>query len=114
MKRKRVKKIFLLFILLFIILFYIFLKILRPIALQYSQNVIQQTASYAIHDALTDIIYENRSDYQQLVTLERDSLNQVTALKTDTILADFLKIQIGVYHFIHIMKSMQQYSMIQI
>lgn len=95
MKRKRVKKIFLLFILLFIILFYIFLKILRPIALQYSQNVIQQTASYAIHDALTDIIYENRSDYQQLVTLERDNLNQVTALKTDTILADFLKIQIS-------------------
>ncbi len=95
MKRKRFKKVFLLFILLFIILFYIFLKILRPIALQYSQNVIQQTASYAIHDALTDIIYENRSDYQQLVTLERDSLNQVTALKTDTILADFLKIQIS-------------------
>lgn len=95
MKRKKFKKMFILLILSIIILAYIFLKILRPIALQYSQNVIQQTASFAIHDVLTDTIYQNRSDYEKLVTLERDSSNQVTALKTDTILADFLKIQIS-------------------
>ena len=69
MKRKKFKKMFVLLILSIIILAYIFLKILRPIALQYSQNVIQQTASFAIHDVLTDTIYQNRSDYEKLVTL---------------------------------------------
>lgn len=93
MKRKKSRKI--IFLLIFILIFVIFINFIRPIALEYSKNVIQQTASYAIHDILTDTIYKNRSDYQQLVTLERDSLNQVTALKTDTILADFLKIQIS-------------------
>ena len=94
MKRKY-KKRFLIFFIILIILLFIFLRFLRPIALQYSQNVVQQTVSYAIHDVLTNTIYENRSQYENLVTLERDSLNQVTALKTDTILADFLKVQIS-------------------
>ncbi|WP_164706690.1 sporulation protein YunB [Intestinibacillus sp. Marseille-P6563] len=74
---------------------WIFLRLLRPIVLEYAQNLVQQTASYAIHDTLTDVIYQNRAQYEDLVTLERDNENQVTALKTDTILADYLKVQLS-------------------
>lgn len=69
--------------------------IIRPVVLEYAKNKIQQTASYAIHDILTDQIYESRSQYEQLVILERDNDNRVTALKTDTILADYLKTQLA-------------------
>lgn len=71
------------------------LTLLRPLVLEYAQNLVQQTASYAIHDTLTDAIYRDRAQYEELVTLERDSANQVTALKTDTILADYLKVQLA-------------------
>lgn len=72
----------------------LFLSCLRPIGLEYAQNLVQQTASYAIHDALTHQIYQNRTQYEGLITLERDDANQVTALRTDTILADYLKVQL--------------------
>lgn len=68
---------------------------LRPIVLDYASNLVQQTASYAIHDIIRDRIYQNRAQYEELVTLERDNANQVTALKTDTILADNLKVQLA-------------------
>ncbi len=74
---------------------FLFLRVLRPVALEYAQNLVQQTASYAIHDALTQQIYQNRAQYEDLVTLERDNANQVTALTTDTILADYLKVQLS-------------------
>lgn len=73
----------------------LFLHVLRPVVLEYAQNLVQQTASYAIHDTLTGQIYQNRAQYGDLVLLERDDANQVTALKTDTILADYLKIQLA-------------------
>lgn len=73
----------------------VFLSVIRPIVLEYAQNKIQQTVSYAIHDMLTQKIYENRAQYEQLITLERDNDNRITALKTDTILADYLKIQLA-------------------
>ena len=72
----------------------LFLKCLRPIGLEYAQNLVQQTASYAIHDALTHQICQNRTQYAGLVSLERDDSNHITALKTDTILADYLKVQL--------------------
>lgn len=73
----------------------LFIYFMQPIVLEYAQNLIQQTASFAIHDTITNKIYENRSQYEQLVLLERDNDNRVTALKTDTILADYLKIQLA-------------------
>lgn len=71
------------------------LTLLRPLVLEYAQNLVQQTASYAIHDQLTACIYRDRAQYEELVTLERDSENQVTALRTDAILADYLKVQLA-------------------
>lgn len=72
-----------------------FLRLVRPLVLEYAQNLVQQTASYAIHDTITDAVYQDRAQYEELVTLERDNENQVTALKTDTILADYLKVQLA-------------------
>lgn len=68
---------------------------LRPVVLAYAENLVQQTAAYAIHDTILDKIYQNRAQYEELVTLERDSENRVTALKTDAILADALKVQLA-------------------
>ncbi len=73
----------------------LFLHVLRPVVLEYAKNLVQQTASYAIHDTLTGQIYQNRAQYEDLVSLEHDDANQVTALKTDTILADYLKVQLA-------------------
>lgn len=67
---------------------------IRPLVLEYAQNLMQQTAAYAIQDALVDEIYQNRAQYEDLVTLERDNDSQVTALKTDTILANALKVEL--------------------
>ena len=66
----------------------------RPLVLEFAVNLAQQTASYAIHEAVLDKIYGNRAQYEELVTLERDSENQVTALRTDAILANALKIEL--------------------
>jgi len=72
-----------------------FLRILRPAAVEYAKNLVQQTASYAIQDCITQQVYHNRAQYEELVSLERDDTNQVTALRTDTILADYLKVQLA-------------------
>ena len=74
---------------------WLFLRLLRPIVLEYAQNLVQQTASYAIHDTILHAVYENRAQYEDLVTLERDDSQKITALRTDTILADYLKIQLA-------------------
>ena len=71
-----------------------FFHLLRPVVLEYARNMVQRAASYAIHDTLTSEIYQNRAQYEQLVILERDDSSRITALKTDTILADYLKIQL--------------------
>lgn len=72
----------------------VFTLLVRPLVLEYAANLAQQTASYAIQQAVLDKIYQNRAQYEELVTLERDSESQVTALRTDTILANSLKIQL--------------------
>lgn len=94
MKRNSKKNIIFLIIFIIVILIIIF-RFIQPITLEYAKNIVQQTASYAIHDVITDKIYKNRSQYENLIILERDNSNKITALKTDTILADFLKIQIS-------------------
>lgn len=65
--------------------------VLRPQFLAYAEDMVQQTASYALYDAMTDSIYQSRSEYAGLVVLERDSESGVTALRTDGILANRLK-----------------------
>lgn len=66
----------------------------RPLMLQYGSNLIQYTATRAINDAMQDKIYEDRTDYEELVQLERDSENRVTAVKTDSISMNRIKTEV--------------------
>lgn len=66
----------------------------RPLMLEYGSNLIQYTATRAINDSMQDKIYEDRADYQELVQLERDSENRVTAVKTDSISMNRIKTEV--------------------
>lgn len=64
---------------------------IRPVMLQYASNLVQYTATRAINDAMQDKIYQHRAEYQELVVLDRDNENRVTALKTDAIAINRIK-----------------------
>lgn len=64
---------------------------IRPVMLQYASNLVQYTATRAINDAMQDKIYQHRAEYQELVVLDRDNDNRVTALKTDAIAINRIK-----------------------
>ncbi len=68
------------------------IALLRPQFLAYAENEVQETVHYAIYDVLTNTIYAQRSEYAELVVLERDRESGVTALRTDGILANKLKV----------------------
>ena len=67
--------------------------VLRPQFFLYAEKTVQQTVNRALYDALSASIYEQRTEYAKLVVLERDSESGVTALRTDGILANRLKVQ---------------------
>ncbi len=68
---------------------------LRPVVLQYAENYMIHQASFALYEVMTDTVYQNRAEYENLVRLERDEEQAVTALRTDGITASHLKIQIA-------------------
>ncbi len=90
----RIKLYFLMAFCLSITLLLCALLWLRPLYLAYAENQAQQTASYAIYEAVLDQVYQNRADYAALVTLEREDDGSVTALCTDGILSNYLRVQI--------------------
>ena len=69
------------------------MRYVRPKLLDYAENYAVHTASFALYDVLTDEVYAHREEYAGLVTFEHDADNAVTALRTDGILADRLKVQ---------------------
>lgn len=69
------------------------IAMLRPHFLAYAEDRVRETVSYALYDVLTDSIYANRNEYAGLVLLERDSESGVTALRTDSILMNRLKVE---------------------
>ncbi|MFQ6832351.1 MAG: sporulation protein YunB [Butyricicoccus pullicaecorum] len=73
----------------------LFLHAIRPILFDHAENYVVHEASFALYDVLTDTVYENRAEYANLVQFERDSEQNVTALKTDGILANHLKVQVS-------------------
>ena len=68
------------------------ISVLRPQFLAYAEDRVRETVSYALYDVLSETIYDQRSEYAALVMLERDSGSGVTALRTDSILANRLKV----------------------
>lgn len=83
----------LVFALAVVLLFTLVTLRVRPLILEYGSNLIQYTATRAINEALEDKIYQNRADYEELVVLERDSENRITAVKTDSISINRIKTQ---------------------
>ncbi len=67
------------------------LGIASPVIAEYAVNQAQYTATSAINAAMMDKIYQNRSEYEGLVTLERDDGSHVTALHTDVITMNSMK-----------------------
>ncbi len=78
-----------------VIIFVLMLSGLRPVVLQYAENYMIHEASFALYKVMTDTVYQNRAEYENLVRLERDEEQAVTALRTDGITASHLKIQIA-------------------
>lgn len=78
-----------------VIIFVLVLSGLRPVVLQYAENYMIHEASFALYKVMTDTVYQNRAEYENLVRLERDEEQAVTALRTDGITASHLKIQIA-------------------
>lgn len=73
----------------------LFLQAIRPVLFDHAENYVVHEASFALYDVLTDTVYENRAEYANLVQFERDDQQNVTALKTDGILANHLKVQVS-------------------
>lgn len=71
------------------------LHAIRPLLFDHAENYVVHEASFALYDVLTDTVYQNRAEYANLVELERDDEQNVTALKTDGILANHLKVQVS-------------------
>ena len=57
----------------------------RPVFMEYAVNLCEDSALQEINNVLQDKIYADRETYENLVVLERDDENHVTALKTDVI-----------------------------
>lgn len=53
--------------------------------MEYAVNLCEDSALQEINNVLQDKIYADRETYENLVVLERDDENHVTALKTDVI-----------------------------
>ena len=83
--------------------FVLLIAALRPHFLAYAEDRVRETVSYALYDVLTDSIYARRSEYAGLVLLERDRESGVTALRTDSILMNRLKVETSraVYDALH-------------
>lgn len=67
------------------------LGLASPIIAEYAVNQAQYTATSAINTAMMEEIYQNRTAYQGLVTLERDDSSRLTALRTDVITMNRMK-----------------------
>lgn len=67
------------------------LGLASPVIAEYAVNQAQYTATAAINTAMMEKIYQNRSEYEGLVTLERDEGAHVTALRTDVITMNSIK-----------------------
>ncbi|MDY3618973.1 sporulation protein YunB [Agathobaculum sp.] len=72
---------------------------LYPVYLEYAINICEDSALQEINALMEDKIFSDRETYENLVILERDGENHVTALRTDVIAIGKIKAQIvnGLY-----------------
>jgi sporulation protein YunB len=67
---------------------------LHFLALEYGEDMIQYTVTKEINQAISQKILANPTDFQELVKLERDDQNRITALTTDTIAVNRVKMEL--------------------
>lgn len=72
---------------------------LYPVYLEYAINICEDSALQEINALMEDKIFSDRETYENLVILERDGENHVTALRSDVIAMGKIKAQIvnGLY-----------------
>lgn len=58
---------------------------IRPVFMEYATNIAEDSAIQEINNVIQDKIFSDRKTYENMVVLERDSENHVTALRTDVI-----------------------------
>src|SRR5699024_3333570 len=49
------------------VLYALVLHAIRPLLLEHAQNYVVHEASFALYDVLTDTVYQNRAEYENLV-----------------------------------------------
>lgn len=71
----------------------------RPVVMEYAVNICEDSAIQEINALMEDKIFSDRESYENLVILERDNENHVTALRTDVISIGRIKAQVvnGLY-----------------
>ena len=71
----------------------------RPVIMEYAVNICEDSAIQEINTLMEDKIFSDRESYENLVILERDNENHVTALRTDVISIGRIKAQVvnGLY-----------------
>jgi len=68
---------------------------MRPVILQYSQNVAEGILLNAADEAVVNVLRENKIDYDDIVRLSADRENRITGLQIDALTINMLKSQIS-------------------
>lgn len=68
---------------------------MRPVILQYSQNVAEGILLNAADEAVVNVLRENKIDYDDIVRLSADRDNHITGLQIDALTINLLKSQIS-------------------
>ncbi len=64
---------------------------IRQIFMEYAVNICEDSAMLEINNLMEDEVFSQPEDYENMVILERDSSNRVTALRTDVIAVGRIK-----------------------
>lgn len=94
-RRKRKSPFLIIIILLLMVLFGTATVRVRKVFMEFAVNICEDTALHTINELMQERIFSNRETYENLVILERDNENHVTALQTDVIAIGQIKTQIA-------------------
>lgn len=68
---------------------------MRPVILQYAQNVAEGILLNAANEAVVNVLRDNQIDYDDIVRLSCDRDNRITGLQIDALTINMLKSQIA-------------------
>ena len=68
---------------------------LRPVLLEIAEGAVTDVVSVSVNDVITDLMRTEKISYSDLVTLEKDSTGNVSALRTDMARINMLQAEIS-------------------